>query len=102
MSYGETLLHLAELSLEMRPPALSVGILHWRGELERRIAGLLDQRQSKMTRSSRWLACFVMLLFISGGTIAAATRFVAAGGKMGPSLEVVPVRSNRGRRNDRC
>ena len=39
-----------------RPLRAAVGILHWRGELERRIAGFLDQRRSTMTRTSRWLA----------------------------------------------
>ena len=61
LSYGETLLHLAELSWEARPLRASVGILHWKGALERRIAGLLDQRRSTMTGNSRWLACFVAI-----------------------------------------
>ncbi len=78
LSYGETLLHLAELSWEARPLRTTVGILHWKGALERRIAGLLDQRRSTMTGNSRWLAGFVVLLFLGGGTIAAATRFIAA------------------------
>ena len=78
LSYGETLLHLAELSMKARPPRVSVGILHWKGELERRIAGLLDQRRSTMTRSNRSLAFFITLLFVACGTIASATRFIAA------------------------
>ena len=41
---------------EARPLRAAVGILHWRGELERRIAGFLDQRRSTRTRTSRWLA----------------------------------------------
>ena len=63
LSYGETLLHLAELSWEARPLRTTVGILHWKGALERRIAGLLDQRRSTMTGNSRWLACLVALVF---------------------------------------
>ena len=51
VSYGETLLHMAELSMRARPLRAAVGILHWRGELERRIAGFLDQRRSMRTRS---------------------------------------------------
>ncbi len=78
LSYGETLLHLAELSWEGRPLRVSVGILHWKGALERRIAGLLDQRRSTMTGNSRWLVGLVAMVFVCGGTIAAATRFVAA------------------------
>ncbi|MEJ7638011.1 MAG: M56 family metallopeptidase [Singulisphaera sp.] len=81
VSYGATLLHLAELSLQVRAPRASVGILHWKGELERRIAGLLDRRRSTMTGSSRSLACVVTLLFVTCGTIASATRFIAASGE---------------------
>ena len=79
VSYGQTLLHLAELSLNARPLGAVVGILHWRGELERRIAGLLEEGRSTMTRSNRWLVCFVALLFILGGAMASSTRFIARG-----------------------
>ena len=91
LSYGETLLHLAELSWEARPLRTTVGILHWKGALERRIAGLLDQRRSTMTGNSRWLAGFVAILFIGGGTIASATRFIAAAGEVPSSPETVAV-----------
>ena len=86
LSYGETLLHLAELSFEGRPLRATVGILHWKGALERRIAGLLDQRRSTMTGNSRWLACLVALAFIGGGTVASATRFIAAEGGQAPAV----------------
>jgi beta-lactamase regulating signal transducer with metallopeptidase domain/thiol-disulfide isomerase/thioredoxin/uncharacterized GH25 family protein len=81
LSYGETLLHLAELSMKGRPPRVSVGILHWKGELERRIAGLLDERRSTTTRSNRSLAFLIILLFVGCGTIASATRFITASGE---------------------
>jgi BlaR1 peptidase M56/Carboxypeptidase regulatory-like domain len=74
VSYGETLLHLAELSLDAKPLGAAVGILHWRGELERRIAGFLEEGRSTMTRSNRWLVCIVALLFLVGGAIASSTR----------------------------
>jgi len=77
VSYGETLLHLAELSLGARPLAAAVGILHWKGELERRISGFLEEGRSTMTRSNRYLVCIVALLFLVGGAIASATRFSA-------------------------
>ncbi len=77
VSYGETLLYLAELSLDARPLGAAVGILHWRGELERRIAGFLEEGRSTMTRSNRWLVCIVALLFLVGGAVASATRFTA-------------------------
>jgi hypothetical protein len=83
VSYGATLLHLAELAIEDRPLRATVGILHWQGELERRIAGLLDQRRNTMTKSRRWQVCLVALLFVAGGTIASATRFSAAGSEAG-------------------
>jgi beta-lactamase regulating signal transducer with metallopeptidase domain len=69
LSYGETLLRLAELSWEARPLRATAGILHWKGALERRIAGLLDQRRSTMTGNRDRKGV---------GTIAAATRFIAA------------------------
>jgi beta-lactamase regulating signal transducer with metallopeptidase domain/thiol-disulfide isomerase/thioredoxin len=79
LSYGETLLHLAELSRDATPLGAAVGVMQWRGELERRIAGLLDQGRSTMTRSNRRLVCLVALLFVAGGTVASATRLSAEG-----------------------
>jgi beta-lactamase regulating signal transducer with metallopeptidase domain/thiol-disulfide isomerase/thioredoxin/uncharacterized GH25 family protein len=77
LSYGETLLHLAELSLRSRPLGAAVGILHWRGELEHRIAGLLAEGRSTMTRANRTLVCVVALVFLGAGAIASSARFVA-------------------------
>jgi beta-lactamase regulating signal transducer with metallopeptidase domain len=82
LSYGETLLHLAELSLESRPLVAAVGIIEWRCELERRIAALLDQGRSTITRSNRWLVCAVALLFVAGGAMTSAIR-LSAGGQEG-------------------
>ena len=79
LSYGETLLHLAVLSQGARPLFAAVGIVQWRGELERRIAGLLDQGRSTMTKSNRWLVWLVALLFATVGIIAAATPLSAEG-----------------------
>jgi beta-lactamase regulating signal transducer with metallopeptidase domain/thiol-disulfide isomerase/thioredoxin/protocatechuate 3,4-dioxygenase beta subunit len=90
LSYGETLLHLAELSMKARPPRVSVGILHWKGELERRIAGLLDQRRNTMTRSNRSLAFLITLLFVACGTIVSATRFIAASGENDKPQAIAP------------
>ena len=95
LSYGETLLHLAELSLEARPLAAAVGILHWQGELERRIAGLLAEGRSTMTRSNRWLACVVAVLFLVSGAIASSTRFTA-------DREVTPANTLGRARTQRC
>jgi beta-lactamase regulating signal transducer with metallopeptidase domain/thiol-disulfide isomerase/thioredoxin/protocatechuate 3,4-dioxygenase beta subunit len=76
LCYGETLLHLAELSLRSRPLTAAVGILHWRGVLEQRIAGLLEEGRSTMTRNSRALVCLVGLVVLAGGALASSTRFV--------------------------
>jgi beta-lactamase regulating signal transducer with metallopeptidase domain/thiol-disulfide isomerase/thioredoxin len=81
LSYGETLLHLAELSLEARPLASAVGILHWRGALERRIAGFLDNGRGTMTRTDRWVTGFVALTFLAGGMLTAGTRLITAAEK---------------------
>jgi beta-lactamase regulating signal transducer with metallopeptidase domain len=89
LSYGETLLHVAGLLLEARPTGAAVGILHWRGQLECRIAGLLDPGRSRMTRTSRRLPCVMMFLFIAGGTIASTTRFELAGPAAKASAEPV-------------
>ncbi len=57
VSYGETLLHLAELSLETRPLRAAVGILQWRGELERRIAGFWKKGEARRRGAiGGWLA----------------------------------------------
>ncbi|WP_165223809.1 M56 family metallopeptidase [Aquisphaera insulae] len=79
LSYGETLLHLAELAGDHRRHhlAASAGILHWRGKLESRIAGLLDASRSTATRTPRALACGILVLFLGIGSLAASMRFVA-------------------------
>ncbi len=89
VSYGETLLHLAELSQKVRPPFPAIGILHWKGELERRIGGLLDQGRSTMTRNNRRLVWPVALLFVTVGTIASGTR-LSAGGQQGERAGETP------------
>jgi beta-lactamase regulating signal transducer with metallopeptidase domain/thiol-disulfide isomerase/thioredoxin len=90
VSYGQTLLHLAELALQARPLAAAVGILHWRGALERRIAGFLDQRRSTRTRTSRLLAGAVLLTFLGAGGLAAATRLTAADEESGRTPAPIP------------
>lgn len=78
ISYGETLLHIAELSVNARPMRAAVGIVGGQGELERRVAGLIDPRRNTMTTTSRRAACIVMFMFIAWGAIASATRFAAS------------------------
>ncbi|WP_165250539.1 carboxypeptidase regulatory-like domain-containing protein [Paludisphaera soli] len=78
LDYGETLLHLAEFSIDAKAPRVAVGILPRQGELERRIAAILDPRRKTMTKNSRSLACLVVLAFLALGAVASGTRFVAA------------------------
>ena len=78
IAYGQTLLHVAELVVKARPIGAAVGISGGRGQLERRIAGLIDPRRNPMTTTSRKAACVVMFLFLAGGAIASATRFAVA------------------------
>jgi beta-lactamase regulating signal transducer with metallopeptidase domain len=78
ISYGRTLLHVAELLVEARPVGAAVGIIGGPGKLERRIAGLIDPRRNTMTATGRTAACVVMFLFIAGAAIASATRFAAS------------------------
>jgi beta-lactamase regulating signal transducer with metallopeptidase domain len=80
ISYGETLLHIAELVVQVRPLRGAVGIIGGPGKLERRIAGLIDPRRNTKTTTSRKVACVVRLLFIGWGAIASATRFAASAG----------------------
>ncbi len=76
--YGETLLHIAELLTATRQMPGAVGIFDGPGELERRIAGMLDPRRSTATKVRRLTAGAVWLLLISLAAIIATTRFAAS------------------------
>jgi beta-lactamase regulating signal transducer with metallopeptidase domain len=75
IGYAETLLHVAELVVQARPTGAAVGIIGGRGQLERRVAELIDPRRNPMTATSRKAAWVVMFLFIAWGAVASATRF---------------------------
>ena len=83
IDYGKTLLHVAELLVQARPMHAAVGILGGRGELERRIAGLIDPRRNLMTKAGRKTACVVMFIFIAASAIVSATRFAATAATTG-------------------
>jgi hypothetical protein len=55
--------------------AVALGILHWKGKLERRIAGILDPGRDKMTNASRIATCATLAVFLTAAAIAGATRF---------------------------
>lgn len=77
VGYGRTLLHVAELLLPARPIQAAAGMLPWQGQLERRIAALVDPARSRSTRAGRatvatiFAASFVFTMF------AAAARLVS-------------------------
>jgi beta-lactamase regulating signal transducer with metallopeptidase domain len=92
ISYGKTLLHVAELLVEARPMGAAVGIVGGRGELERRIAGLIDPRRNTMTTTGRKASIFVLSLFLAVGALLSATRFAASAPpeREGPQTETKP------------
>jgi hypothetical protein len=87
IGYGETLWHIAELAVSGRLMKAAVGIVGVQGELERRVAGLIDPRRKKMTTSGRKTSCLVWFLFLAVGAGLAATRFTASseGGEKPPA-----------------
>ena len=75
VSYGETLFHVAELLVKVSQMRAAVGMIGGRGQLEKRIAGLIDPRRNKMTKATRKSACVVTFIFIAWCAVASATRF---------------------------
>ncbi|MEX0937051.1 MAG: M56 family metallopeptidase [Pirellulales bacterium] len=78
IQYGNTLLHVAELLVNVRPMGTAVGIIGRPSELERRIAGLVNPRRNTMTRTSRKSAWAVAVLFIAGGIITSVTQLAGS------------------------
>ncbi len=78
ISYGKTLLRIAELLVKARPMGAAVGIIGGQGELERRIAGLIDPKRNTMTTTSRKASFWVWFLFLAVGALLSATRFAAS------------------------
>ncbi len=97
VAYGATLLHLAEFALGAPEVRAVVGIFPGRGDLERRIAGLLDARRSRRTASSRWVTGVVASLVLIGGTIVATTRLVAGPPPVAPRVPAAQVPEAAGR-----
>ena len=95
ISYGKTLLHIAELIVKTRPPGAAVGMIGGPGKLEHRIMGLIDPRRNAGTKTGRTTTCLVMLLFLTGGVLVSATRFMAsasaASAAMGGAGQAAPV-----------
>ncbi|QEH35123.1 Regulatory protein BlaR1 [Aquisphaera giovannonii] len=87
IGYGETLLHLAELATgrDAGPLVAAAGILHWRGKLETRIAGLLDAGRSTATRTPLAAILGLLALSLGAGSLAASMRLVARADEPQPS-----------------
>ena len=78
ISYGKTLLHIAEWLVAARPTGAAVGILGGPGELERRIAGLIDPGRNTTTATGRKASSLVKFLFLVAAALLSATRFTAS------------------------
>jgi hypothetical protein len=77
VSYGETLLRLAELAHGRAPLAASTGILHWRGKLERRIEGLITPNRSRQKKPGLLTAAVLFALFAVSSALICTTTLVA-------------------------
>ena len=85
-SYGRTLLTVAQRTVRQRNlvARLAPSVIG-NGELERRVAGILDERRDRRTRvarPTRWVAAIMLCLFAS---LAVTTRGVAIDEKSQPS-----------------
>ena len=90
VSYGETLLHFAQVVGRGRPmPAAAVGMLHGSGRLEQRIAGLIDQRRNRHTRAGNFSRALALVAF--------GCLFLLTCGGRGHSEERIARKSELGR-----
>ncbi len=77
LSYGETLLRLAELSRGAVPMVAGMGILHWRGTLEERIESLVSAKRDTRQRAGRLTVLASLGLFLTASGLLCGTRIVA-------------------------
>jgi beta-lactamase regulating signal transducer with metallopeptidase domain len=78
VSYGETLLRLAQLAHGWPPLAASTGILHWRGSLETRIEGLFSSRRNRQKTGGLLAAGALFTLFGATSAVICSTSLVAS------------------------
>jgi len=70
VSYGETLLRLAELADGVAPLLSSMGIFNWKGKLENRVAGLIGEGRNTATEVGVGIALAVFTaLFVASGLV---------------------------------
>lgn len=90
-SYSQTLFTLASLIQNERLLPGTIGLFTSRWKLEHRIAGLLDQRRSRLTRLSRKkLLCLLAISFCMAAGLAAGT-FTSAVAQTKESKKAEPV-----------
>lgn len=78
VSYGGTLLKLAELAIGTRPLPASVGMLSWKGKVEQRIEGLLDEKRDSQTSVGISRRILTLAAFVALSAVACGTRIVDA------------------------
>jgi protein involved in polysaccharide export with SLBB domain/beta-lactamase regulating signal transducer with metallopeptidase domain len=89
-SYAETLLAVSRsLSGGVQPAAL--GLFHPRGKLERRVAGLLDERRTIMVKVHRITMAALAGLFVAAIVLVAGTRLSNADPSEPPRLPTPPI-----------
>ena len=91
ISYSETLYRVAELLVQHRAARGAVSMFGSPGELERRIAGLIDPNRNSSTVISRTSACVIACLFVAASLTMAGTRFA----KSSEPLSVSPAMTER-------
>ena len=79
VGYGETLLFVAEMARGAGPSGVMLGMVRRRGELERRIAGLLDPDRSGRSKLGRLAATLIVLAFVAACTVVSTARLAASG-----------------------
>src|SRR5580692_3115743 len=90
LSYGETLLRLAELSRGAVPVVAGMGILHWRGTLEERIESLVSAKRDTRERAGRLTALASLGLFLTASGLLCGARIVAEQGSGAPAPTKAP------------
>jgi sn-glycerol 3-phosphate transport system substrate-binding protein len=80
LDYAQTLLRIAELGDQSRRSFALVGMLHARGELESRIASVIDERRNTATRPGRLRATLCLLAFLFASAVTSGITIDARAG----------------------
>ncbi|TWT55674.1 M56 family metallopeptidase [Allorhodopirellula solitaria] len=77
ITYAGTLLKIAQSLKPSRIVIPSVGVLHWRGRFETRVAAILDPQRSHSHHLSLPIFILVASLFVAASIVISGTRLVA-------------------------